>query len=88
MTVALASDVEEFLQDQVRAGVCADASELVNDVLRSLRDQQRTPFELTPQLETWLLAAASQPAAPATKSDFTGISERKQRPNNSGHIFY
>ena len=35
MTVALARDVEDFLQDQVRSGVCADASELVNDVIRS-----------------------------------------------------
>jgi len=76
MTVALARDVEEFLQDQVRAGVCADASELVNDVLRSLRDQRRTPFELTPELETWLLAAASQPATPLTNCDYMGIRER------------
>jgi len=79
MTVALARDVEEFLQDQVRAGVCTDASELVNDILRSLRDQQRTPFELTPELESWLLAAAGQPATPLTKSDFMGIRERVLR---------
>ena len=38
MTVALARDVEDFLQAQVRSGVCADASELVNDVIRSLRE--------------------------------------------------
>ena len=62
MTVALARDVEEFLQDQVRAGVCADASELVNDVLRSLREQQRKPFDLTPELE----AGRSPP--PASRS--------------------
>src|SRR5438552_17597724 len=36
MTVALAKDVEDFLEDQVRSGVCADASELVNDVIRSV----------------------------------------------------
>ena len=51
MTVALARDVEDFLQDQVRAGVCADASELVNDVIRSLREQQRKLFDLTPELK-------------------------------------
>jgi hypothetical protein len=31
MIVALAKDVEDFLQDQVRCGVCADASELVSE---------------------------------------------------------
>jgi hypothetical protein len=39
VTIALAKDVEEFLWEQVRAGVAADPRELVNDVLRSVRDQ-------------------------------------------------
>ena len=38
MTIALAKDVEEFLQEQVRAGVAGDPSELANDVLRCVRD--------------------------------------------------
>jgi Arc/MetJ-type ribon-helix-helix transcriptional regulator len=76
MTVALARDVEDFLQDQVRAGVCADASELVNDVIRSLREQQRKFFDVTPELEAWLLEAADKPTTPLTKADFNGIRER------------
>jgi len=76
MTVALAKDVEEFLQDQVRTGVCADASELVNDVIRSLREQQQVPLDITPELETWLLEAADQPATPLTRGDFDGIRQR------------
>jgi Arc/MetJ-type ribon-helix-helix transcriptional regulator len=76
MTVALARDVEDFLQDQVRAGVCADASELVNDVIRSLRDQQRKFFDLTPELEAWLLEAADKPTTPLTKADFAAVRER------------
>ena len=48
MTIALAKDVEEFLQEQVRAGVAGDPSELANDVFRCVRDQQRRPFEITP----------------------------------------
>ncbi len=76
MTVALARDVEDFLQDQVRSGVCADASELVNDLVRSLREQQRKPFNLTPELEAWLLEAADKPTTPLTKADFNGIRER------------
>ncbi len=76
MTVALARDVEEFLQAQVRSGVCADASELINDVIRSIREQQRKPFVVTPELETWLLDAADKPTTPLTKANFNGIRER------------
>ena len=76
MTIALARDVEDFLQEQVRAGVSADASELVNDVLRSVREQQQKPFKITPQLEAWLLEAADKPTTPLTEADFEGIRER------------
>ena len=76
MTIALAKDVEAFLQDQVRAGVCADASELVNDVLRSVRQQHQQPFTVTPELEAWLLEAADQPATLLSGADFDGIRER------------
>ncbi|MCX6915360.1 MAG: hypothetical protein NT167_20335 [Verrucomicrobia bacterium] len=51
MTIALAKDVEDFLREQVRSGVAGDPSELANDVLRCVRDQQRKPFAITPQLE-------------------------------------
>jgi Arc/MetJ-type ribon-helix-helix transcriptional regulator len=63
MTVALARDVEDFLQTQVRSGVCADASELSNNVIRSLREQRQRTFYVTPELEAWLLEAGS--GAPA-----------------------
>ena len=76
MTVALARDVEDFLQDQVRSGVCADASELVNDVIRSVREQQQKLFVITPELEAWLLESADKPATPLTKADFAALRER------------
>ena len=76
MTIALASDVEAFLQEQVRAGACTDASELVNDVLRSLSQQQHKPFKVTPQLEAWLLEAADRPATALTDKDFAAIRKR------------
>jgi putative addiction module CopG family antidote len=76
MTVALAKDVEDFLKDQVNSGVCANASELVNDLVRSLREQQQKAFNLTPELETWLLEAADKPTTPLTKADFAAIRER------------
>jgi Arc/MetJ-type ribon-helix-helix transcriptional regulator len=76
MEITLAKDVEDFLQEQVRGGACADASGLVNDVLRAVRDQQFSPFTVTPELEAWLLEAADQPATPLTADDFAGIRER------------
>jgi hypothetical protein len=76
MTIAVAKDVEDFLQEQVRAGTCIDANSLVNDVLRSLRDQQAKPFVVTPELEAWLLEAADQPATPLTPEDFTAIRQK------------
>ncbi len=76
MTLTLASDVEEFLREQVRSGICADASQLINDVIRALRDQQQRPFRVTPKLESWLLEAADQPASPLTREDFDAIRER------------
>ena len=78
MTIALAKDVEAFLQDQVRAGVSANPSELVNDVLRSVRAQQQQFFAVTPELEAWLLEAADKPVSPLTATDFNGIRERVQ----------
>ncbi len=78
VTIEIARDVEAFLQEQVRRGVCSDASELVNDVIRSLREQQPGPFEVTPELESWLLEAADSPTTPLTARDFEGIRERAQ----------
>ena len=76
MTIALAKDVEDFLQEQVRAGVSSNPSELVNDVLRSVREQQQKSFEVTPELEAWLLEAADKPVTPLTTGDFDGIRDR------------
>jgi len=76
MTIALAKDVEDFLAEQVRSGHCSNASELVNDVLRSLRDQQQKPLEVTPELETWLLEAADSPSTPLTREDFQSLRQR------------
>lgn len=83
MIIALARDVEDFLNEQVRAGVCADASELVNDVIRSVRDQQQQPFEVTPELEAWLLEAADRPVTPLTGEDFNAIRQRVRKRTSS-----
>ena len=84
MTIALDKDIETFLKQQVRAGICVDASQLVNDILRSVRDQQHKPFEITPGLEAWLLEAADKPTTPLTKSDFTDIRKRVRARTSKG----
>jgi hypothetical protein len=69
----------------VRAGVCSDPSELVNDLLRSLREQQRATLPITPELENWLLEAADKPASLLLKEDFDGIRHRvRARTGSSG----
>jgi Arc/MetJ-type ribon-helix-helix transcriptional regulator len=78
MEITLDKDVEDFLQEQVREGVCADASDLVNDVLRAVRDQRVGSFTVTPELAAWLLEAADKPTTPLTPADFAGIRERVQ----------
>lgn len=40
------------------------------------REQQQKTFDLTHELESWLLAAADKPTTPLTKADFTAIRER------------
>ena len=77
-TIALAKDVADFLEEKVRTGVCADPSELANNILRCVREQQRRPFEITPELESWLLEAADKPVTPLTQADFGAIRERVQ----------
>ncbi|HEY0550853.1 MAG TPA: hypothetical protein VGF13_14715 [Verrucomicrobiae bacterium] len=79
MDIALDRDVEDFLQSQVRAGLCDTPGKLINDLVRSIRDQQQRPFDVTPELEKWLLEAADKPTTPLTRADFTAIRERAQR---------
>jgi Arc/MetJ-type ribon-helix-helix transcriptional regulator len=76
MTIALAQDVEAFVEEQVRAGVCPDVATLVNDVLRSLSENQHRPFATSPELEAWLLEAADSPATSLTPADFDAIRQR------------
>jgi hypothetical protein len=76
MNIALDKDVEDFLQNQVRAGVCAAPGEFINDLVRSIREQQQKPFEVTPELEAWLLEAADKPSTPLMREDFASIRAR------------
>jgi hypothetical protein len=72
MNIALDKDVEDFLRNEVRAA----PGEFINDLVRSVRDQRQKPFEVTPELEAWLLEAAERPVTPLTSEDFAAIRER------------
>jgi hypothetical protein len=74
MTIELAKDVEEFLREQLHAGAANDVSKLANDLLRSMREMGK--FEVTPELEAWLLETVESPATPLTGRDFEGIRAR------------
>ena len=78
MNIVLDKDVEDFLENQIRSGVCAAPGEFVNDLVRSVREQQQKPFEVTPELEAWLLQAAEKPSTPLTSDDFASIRRRVQ----------
>jgi Arc/MetJ-type ribon-helix-helix transcriptional regulator len=76
MTIALTKDVEAFVEEQVRAGVCADAGTLVNDMLRSISEHQQRPFATTPELEAWLLESANSATTTLVEGDFEAIRHR------------
>lgn len=76
MTIALTKDVEAFVEEQVRAGVCSDASTLVDDVLRSISEHQQRPFAETPELEAWLIESADSPTSALVAGDFAAIRQR------------
>ena len=76
MNIALAKDVEAFIEEQVQSGASPSASALVNDVLRAVSIQRRPPFATTRELEEWLLAAAESPTTPLTSQDFAAIRAR------------
>ncbi len=76
MTIALTKDVEAFVEEQVRAGACSDASTLVNNVLRSISEHQRPPFAGTPEHEAWLLDSANSPTTELVPGDFAAIRQR------------
>lgn len=50
MKVMLKPEIKRFVAEKVKAGQCADASDLVNQALEVLRDQE----QFTPKLESYL----------------------------------
>lgn len=76
MTLELAKDVEEFLQAQVESGTCEKPADLVNHVLRDLRNRQRQSLQTSAELEKWLLESADSPVSSLDSKDFAEIRHR------------
>ena len=60
---------------EVQTAVCTAQGEFVNAILSSIRDQKQRPFEVTPELEKWLLKPADKPTM-LTHDDFSRVRER------------
>ncbi|HEY3763215.1 MAG TPA: hypothetical protein VGN23_15825 [Verrucomicrobiae bacterium] len=43
------------------------------------QDDSYKPFDVTPELESWLLEAADKPTSPLTKTDFAAIRQRARK---------
>ena len=63
--------IDDFLERQLEL---TDEAKAKLD--QSRREQQQKTFDITPELEAWLLEAADKPTTPLTKSDFAAIRER------------
>jgi len=63
--------IDDFLERQLEP---TDEAKAKLD--QSRREQQQKTFDITPELEAWLLEAADKPTTPLTKSDFAAIRER------------
>jgi hypothetical protein len=63
--------IDDYLENQLEL-----TDEVKAKLDQSRREHQLKPFDITPELETWLLEAADKPTTPLTKSDFAAIRER------------
>ena len=50
-TIIVAKDVDEFVEEQVRAGHYKDASDVVNDALRMKQEQERKTLRLHEEIK-------------------------------------
>jgi hypothetical protein len=62
--------INDFLEDQL------ELTDEVKATLDQSRREHHKPFDVTPELEAWLLEAADKPATPLTKADFAAVRER------------
>jgi putative addiction module CopG family antidote len=91
MNISLPSELEEFVQGEVAAGLYADASAVVANALREfqiLQQQRRAgaaalESQCPPELKTLLLEAINGPHHPMPPDYFTKLRQRI-RENKTG----
>jgi putative addiction module CopG family antidote len=79
MHITLTKDLEKFVTGKVRAGGYADASEVVREALRDLRDQDDPAEYDSPELAAMLLPAVRGPHRPLTPRHFAQLRQRARR---------
>jgi putative addiction module CopG family antidote len=79
MDVKLTKDLEDFVAQKVRAGGYSDASEVMREALRELRNYEDPAQDDSQELAELLLAAVRGPHAPLTSKDFDDLRRRARR---------
>ena len=67
MKVLLKPEIKRFVTEKVKAGQCADASDLVNQALEVLRDQE----QFTPKQEAYLRRQVKQGLDQLDRGEFS-----------------
>jgi putative addiction module CopG family antidote len=79
MKITLTKDLERFVTVKIRSGGYTDASEVVREALRGLRNQDDPAEYDSPELAALLLPAVRGPHRPLTSRHFAQLRRRARR---------
>jgi putative addiction module CopG family antidote len=79
MRITLTKDLEKFVTGKMRSGGYTDASEVVREALRDLRNQDDPADYDSPELAALLLPAVRGPHQPLTPRHFAQLRRRARR---------
>lgn len=79
MDISLTKDLKDFVTQKVRAGGYSDASEVMREALRELRNNEDPADADSKELAELLLAAVRGTHPPLTSKDFQQLRRRALR---------
>jgi putative addiction module CopG family antidote len=79
MQITLTKDLAKFVGRKIRSGGYTDASEVVREALRDLRNQDDPAETDSPELAGLLLPAVRGPHRPLTPRHFAQLRQRARR---------
>ena len=79
MHITLTKDLTKFVTHKIRSGGYTDASEVVREALRDLRDQDDPAEYDSPELAALLLPAVRGPHRPLTPRHLAQLRRRARR---------